>query len=121
VIVLLVGVGAALGAVLRYVVDQLVESTHETVFPFGTFTINVTGSFALGVLTGLGLHHGLNPDVVTVLGAGLLGGYTTFSTWGWESAVLVSDRAVLEALANVLASLGVGAVAAAAGLGLAQL
>jgi fluoride exporter len=121
VITVLVGLAAAGGAMLRYVVDQLVESTHDMVFPFGTFSINVTGSFVLGLLTGLGLHHGLDPTVITVSGAGLLGGYTTFSTWGWESAILVGDRAVLEASANVLASLGVGAAAAAAGLGLALL
>lgn len=118
---LLVGLGAAVGAVLRYLVDQLIESTHDMVFPYGTFTINVTGSFLLGVLTGLGLHHGLDASVVTVAGAGVLGGYTTFSTWGWESVVLLGDRALLETLANVGASLAVGAAAAAAGLGLAQL
>jgi CrcB protein len=121
VITLLVGVAAAAGAVLRYLVDQLIESTHDMAFPWGTFTINVTGSFVLGLLTGLGQHHGLDPSVVTVAGAGLLGGYTTFSTGGWESVILIDDRAVLAAVANVLASLAIGAVAAAAGLGLAQL
>jgi len=120
-IVALVGLGAAIGAVLRYVVDQLVQSTNELVFPLGTLTINVTGSFALGVLTGLALHHGLHSNVVAVLGAGLLGGYTTFSTWGWESVALVGDRALLEGFTNVASSLALGALAAGAGLGLMSL
>jgi CrcB protein len=118
---LLVGLGAAVGAVLRYVVDQFIQSTHDTVFPFGTFVINISGSLLLGLLTGLGLHHGLDASVVTVAGAGVLGGYTTFSTWGWESIVLLGDRAHLEAIGNITASLMVGAAAAAAGLGIAQL
>jgi fluoride exporter len=118
---LLVGIGAAVGAVLRYVIDQIVQRGHDTAFPFGTLTINLTGSFALGLITGLGEHHGLDASVLTVAGAGVLGGYTTFSAWAWESVVLLTDRAVLAMTANITMSLVVGSAAAAAGLGLAQL
>jgi len=121
VITLWVGLAAALGAVLRYVVDRLIESAHDTVFPFGTLTINLSGSFLLGLLTGLELHHGWNPEAVTVLGVGLLGGYTTFSTWSWESVQLAGNRAAIEALGNVFGSLGLGLAAAGAGLALGRL
>jgi len=117
----LVGVAAAGGAVLRYLVDQLVESTHDAVFPFGTLVVNITGSLAFGVVTGLALHHGLDPTAVTVLGAGALGGYTTFSTWAWESVALAEDGDALEAVVNVAATVLFGALAAAAGLLLARL
>jgi fluoride exporter len=121
VIALLVGLGAAVGAMLRYVVDRLIESQRASVFPFGTVTINLSGSLLLGVLTGLGLHHGLDSDAVAVLGAGVLGGYTTFSAWAWETVVLTGDGDVIEAVANVVVSLAGGILAAAAGLGLARL
>jgi fluoride exporter len=109
---------AAVGAPLRYVVDQAVQHRREGAFPLGTFTVNITGSFLLGLLTGLALHHGLSSQVETVLGTGLLGAYTTFSTFGYETIRLLEDGAVYEAALNVLASLTFGLAAAAAGLGL---
>ena len=121
ILALLVGIGASAGALLRYVVDQLVQRGHDTAFPLGTLTINVTGSLALGLITGLSQHHGLDSSVLTVAGAGVLAGYTTFSAWAWESVVLLADRALLAMTANITASLMVGAAAAAAGLGIAQL
>lgn len=116
-----VGVAAAVGAVLRYLVDQGIQHRHEQVLPWGTFVVNISGSFLLGVVTGLGLHHGLPADAVTVLGAGLLGGYTTWSTYLWESLALVESGARPAAAVNLVGSLAAGVVAAAAGLGLALL
>lgn len=118
---LLVALAAAGGAVLRYVVDQLIESTHDAVFPFGTLVVNLSGSFALGIVTGLALHHGLDARTATVLGAGALGGYTTFSTWAWESVALVADGDSLEAVANVAVTVVFGALAAAGGLAIARM
>src|SRR5664280_1096007 len=68
---------------------------------------------------GLALHHGLAHRPTVVLSAGFTGGYTTWSTWAWESLVLAEDGSLLEAGANIGASLVVGVLAAAAGLGLA--
>lgn len=112
---------AALGAVCRYLLDLAIQWRHERSFPFGTLTINVLGSLVLGVVTGLALHHGLAGDAAAILGIGFCGGFTTFSTWTWESLALAQSRAVAAAAANVLGSLALGLVAAAAGLGLAQL
>jgi CrcB protein len=110
---------AAVGAPLRYVVDQTIQHRWPGAFPAGTLTINITGSLLLGLLTGLAAHHGLSPQALTVLGTGLLGSYTTFSTFSYETIRLLEDGAVAEATLNVAASLALGLAAAAAGLGLA--
>ena len=118
---LAVALAAGLGAVCRYLLDEVVSHRTDRVFPFGTVTVNVTGSFVLGLVVGLGLHHHLGGDATAVLGAGFAGGYTTLSTWAWESLELSREGAVRLAFANVIASLGAGLLAGAAGLGLALL
>ena len=90
-------------------------------FPVGTLAVNLSGTLMLGLLTGLAAHHGLSARALTVLGTGLLGAYTTFSTFSWETVRLLEDGAVAEAALNVAGSLALGLVAAAAGLGLALL
>jgi CrcB protein len=115
----LVMVAAAVGAPLRYVVDQAVQHRWPGAFPTGTLTVNLSGSFLLGLLTGLAAHHGFDPQAVTVLGTGLLGAYTTFSTFSYETVRLLEDGAVAEAALTVAGSLALGLAAAAAGLGLA--
>lgn len=120
---MLLGVGVALaaaaGAVCRYLLDQVVQRRHDSVLPIGTLAVNVTGSFALGLLTGLSMHHGVGGTALVVAGAGFLGGYTTWSTFAFESVALVQAGAVWEASINLLASVGLGLLAAAAGLGAA--
>jgi CrcB protein len=72
--------GAA-GALARFTVDGFVSTRRPSDFPFGTLTVNVTGGFTLGLLVGLGLAG----DARFIFGTGLLGGYTTFSTWMFEA------------------------------------
>jgi fluoride exporter len=112
---------AALGAVCRYLLDLTIQWRHERTFPFGTLTINCLGSLVLGLITGLALHHGLGSSTTAIVGIGFCGGFTTFSTWTWESLALAQSDAIGEAAANVLGSVVLGLAAAAAGLGLAQL
>lgn len=116
---LLVTLAAGAGAVCRYLVDGTVQRGRP--FPGGTLLVNVSGSFLLGLLVGLSRHHGLASSTSTVLGAGFLGGYTTLSTWAWESLVLAERDARAIAAANVVGSFALGLAAAAAGLGLALL
>lgn len=121
ILALLVGLGASLGAVGRYLLDQAVTRRRGKPFPAGTWLINITGSFVLGLLTGFAAHHGLSPHVVAVLGVGFCGGYTTFSTFSYETVRLTEDGLGLVALGNVLVSVVTGLAAAALGLGLALL
>jgi CrcB protein len=116
---ILVGLAAALGAVSRYLVDQAVANKWESAFPWGTWVINVTGSFVLGLLTGFALHHGLSAHVVSVLGTGVCGGYTTFSTFNFETVRLAEGGSLVGAVGNIAGSIAAGLLAAAAGLGLA--
>jgi fluoride exporter len=87
---LFVGLAASAGAVARFLLDQVVQSRHDAVFPFGTLVVNVSGSFLLGLLTGLSLHHGLPTGPTVVASAGFAGGYTTCPRgrgrrWPWPS------------------------------------
>jgi CrcB protein len=125
VIAVLVGLAAGVRAVARHVTDLVVQAQHDSVFPVGTFTINFIGSLLLGLITGLGLHHGLSTGpvvvVVVVLSAGFCGGCTTWSTFGYETVALAESGALLEAVGNIAASLAAGLAAAAAGFGVALL
>ena len=112
---------AALGAVLRYVVDAAIIDRTEGFFPWGTFVINVTGSFALGVVTGLGLYHGLTTAPRLVVGTGFCGAYTTFSTFTFETVRLAEEGASASAVRNALGTLVLGGVAAGLGLAIAAL
>jgi len=88
-----IGVLGAAGSLMRFRVGATVTARWPSAFPFGTFAVNVTGSFVLGVLTGLSLSG----DVMLIMGTGLLGGYTTFSTWMVEAQRLgeTGDRTLL--------------------------
>jgi CrcB protein len=112
---------AAIGAPLRYAIDVYVGDRVEGVFPWGTFLINASGSFALGVLTGLALYHGFPKTPKVILGTGFCGAYTTFSTFTFETVRLVEEGAVAEAFRNAAATLVTCSLAAAAGLALAAL
>jgi CrcB protein len=116
-----VALGSALGAPARYLLDGLIQSSHERIFPWGTWTINVTGCFALGLLVGVADHGGVDPRLLAAVGTGFLGAYTTFSTFTWETLRLVEDGSLLAALLNVALSTVLGLAAAAGGLVLGTL
>ena len=115
--VLLVALGAAVGAPLRYLTDRAMRARFGPAFPWGTFVVNVVGSFVLGLVAGAVLE----PAVVAVVGTGFCGALTTYSTFAYETAALYERRARVSALVNVVGSVLAGVAAAAAGwmLGLA--
>ena len=82
-----VGVFGAIGSWARFRVGDLIAARRPSDFPLGTFVVNLTGGFVLGLLTGLSVTG----DALLVLGTGLLGGYTTFSTWMVEAQRLGED------------------------------
>jgi CrcB protein len=110
--VLLVALGAAVGAPLRYLADRTVQARHESAFPWGTLTVNVVGSFLLGFLTGLPASHAVS----VLLGTGFCGALTTYSTFSYETMRLTRSGLRLHALANVVVSLLAGLGAAFVGV-----
>jgi CrcB protein len=109
-------VGGGVGAALRFVIDGLVRSRSSLAYPLATTIINVTGSFGLGLITGLGATSGLPHAWVLVLGGGVMGGYTTFSTASVETVRLIEQRRWGLALLNGVGQLVLGIAAAALGL-----
>ncbi|MGO4301940.1 fluoride efflux transporter CrcB [Leifsonia sp. RAF41] len=120
-LVLAVAAAGGVGAVARFVLDGALRSWLRVGFPIGTTIINVTGSFLLGLVTGLALAHGLPPEWRAVLGTGFLGGYTTFSTASYETVRLAQQRRYRAALVNGVGMLVLALAAAGLGLWLGQL
>ncbi len=106
----------ALGAVARFRVDSVVSARLPSDFPLGTLVVNLTGSFALGVLVGASVPH----RVALLLGTGFMGGYTTFSTWMVESVRLGEVANLAFLLRNLWLSMLIGFAAAGAGFYLGQ-
>ncbi|MEC4018141.1 fluoride efflux transporter CrcB [Streptomyces sp. H27-D2] len=105
---LLVVAGAAAGAPLRYLTDRAVQARHDSVFPWGTFVVNTAGSLVLGTLTGAVTVGAASSQLQLLLGTGLCGALTTYSTFSYETLRLAERGWKFLAAANVVASLLVG-------------
>lgn len=116
-----VALAAGVGAVARWLLDGAVQRRTGGRLPLGTLAVNVSGSFLLGVVTGLGQHAGLPREAVLVLGVGLAGGYTTLSTWAWEAVDLLEQGRAVAAVVSLAGGAVLGLLAAAAGLAVALL
>lgn len=113
---LLVAIGGCLGAVTRYLLDAYVVRHAGSSLPWATLAINVTGAFALGVLTALTVERALLPELLRpALGIGFLGAYTTFSTFAVDAVVLAEGGMLVRAATYVVAMNVVGIAAAVAG------
>jgi CrcB protein len=121
-LVLLVALGGAVGSVGRYLLVQRVQALVEpSGFPFGTLAVNAVGCAAVGVLGGLAESRGLlTPQARAFLAAGVLGGFTTFSAFGFETVALAERGSLGGALANVGLQLGFGLGAVWAGYQVAR-
>ena len=113
---LLVVLGAAAGAPLRYLTDRYFQARYGTGFPWGTLAVNVAGSFALGLVLGLPL----SPGTVALLGTGFCGALTTYSTFSWEILTLSRRGETAAAAGYALLSISAGTGAAVIGGALAQ-
>lgn len=106
----------AVGAPTRYLLEALIQRRHSSgPFPRGTWTVNITGCFFMGILMGMSVHHGLGLATTTVLGTGFLGSYTTFSTFTVQTALLASGPEARTAVRYIVSSVTMGCVAAGAG------
>ncbi|MFB7183137.1 fluoride efflux transporter CrcB [Streptomyces sp. NPDC056257] len=109
---LLVVVGAVVGAPLRYLTDRTVQARHDSVFPWGTFVVNAAACLLLGVLTGALLAGAASSRLQLLLGTGLCGALSTYSTFSYETLRLAERGWRFLAAANVVMSVlvGLGAV-----------
>lgn len=114
--VLLVAVGGAVGSVARYLVSTAVQTRVGLGFPLGTFVVNIVGSFLIGTVFGLFEAGNLSPRGRLLIGIGFLGGFTTFSTFSYESFVLLTGRSIAFFLTNTLGSVVSGLLACWGGL-----
>ncbi|MCL4845270.1 MAG: fluoride efflux transporter CrcB [Acidobacteria bacterium] len=115
---LLVGAGGFLGANARFILARGIGTMIDTRFPLGTLVVNISGSFLMGIL-GAVLADRVLPDAPGVrmaLAIGFLGGFTTFSTFEFETHALLEEGSWLLATANVLVSVLVGLLAVRAGI-----
>ncbi|MET7290770.1 fluoride efflux transporter CrcB [Streptomyces griseoloalbus] len=117
---LLVIAGAMVGAPLRYLTDRAVQARHDTLFPWGTFTVNVVGCLILGVLTGAVTYGAASDSVRLLVGTGFCGALTTYSTFSYETLRLAETGARFFAAANVVVGVVAGVAAAFTGAGLAR-
>jgi CrcB protein len=120
-VILTVALGGALGSVGRYLVAGAVQPAWWPGFPFGIFVVNVTGGLAMGLITALAaLKLNLTPEMRAFLTTGILGGYTTFSTFSLDSAMLMERGAYAQAGAYVIGSVVLSILALFAGLWLVR-
>jgi CrcB protein len=116
-----VGVGGGLGALLRYYVASLVQPAGY-LFNWGIFLVNISGGFVMGLIVeGSALRLNLSPDLRAFLTVGILGGYTTFSTFSLDSALLLQRGEYLQAAGYIIGSVVLSILALFAGLWIVRL
>ena len=119
---LFLAVGGAFGAVSRYLVQGWVQDLAGGRFPWGTFAVNISGSFVLGLVFALTMDRAiLSPEIRIPLMIGFIGSYTTFSTLMLESWVLVEEGDLVRMFANLAGSVVIGMIAVVAGLAVGRL
>lgn len=116
IVTIAIGLMGGLGSVARFAVHRGITREDPSAFPLGTFIVNMLGAFAIGVLYGADV----NDDVALIAGVGFLGGFTTFSTWMFESERLNVDGYPLTAVRNIAFSTAVGFLGVVAGVALGQ-
>ena len=118
---LYIAVGGAIGSVTRYFIGMAIQQRVGTTFPFGTLVINITGSFLLGFLLRATFSTTtLSPEQRALLTTGFCGGYTTFSTFSFDTAGMIEDGSYARAITYLGLSVVVSLVATFAGFALAQ-
>lgn len=121
-LILLVGLGGFVGAVMRYLVTGWVQDLfHSASFPYGIFTVNIIGCLVIGVLAGVSESRNfLGPEVRALVIVGLLGGFTTFSAFGYESFELLRNGQSAAAFSNMFLQVAVGVAAVWVGYSVSQ-
>ena len=117
---ILVATGGAIGATARHFASKAALVLLPATFPWGTYLINITGCIAMGVVAGLGGAGSVSPSTRLFLATGVLGGYTTFSAFGLEAHILLSNGRSTAAVGYVLGQLVLGVLGVYLGLAIAR-
>jgi fluoride exporter len=113
---LMIGVGGFFGAISRFFVSTQVQKLSNSFFPFGTLTVNMLGCLLIGFLFGaVNSTQLFSLSVKHLLNTGFIGAFTTFSTFGYETFILIRDKKFIQALANILIQIVVGILAISLG------
>jgi fluoride exporter len=112
---LLVGSGSFIGGILRYLLSLAVQNKTLSLFPFGTFTVNIMGCFLIGIIWGASEKIDLSTDARLFLATGICGGFTTFSAFSQETFSLLRDGQITYAMIYILVSVVIGLLATYAG------
>lgn len=117
-----VGIGGAIGSILRFMLTYISVERFGPAFPIGTLSVNLVGSFLIGVIAELAItgNFGVSRETRTFITVGILGGFTTFSSFSYDTLVLVRDAGVPSALGYVAGSVVFGLLAAYAGVVIAR-
>lgn len=107
----LVGIGGAIGSILRYLAATNIQSKFLSAFPYGTMCINISGCFLIGIIYAFAERNNLSPEWRFFLATGICGGYTTFSTFSYESLSLLRDGEIFYAGLYIAASVFLGIMA----------
>jgi CrcB protein len=104
-ILAMVGLGGAIGSMARYLIANLLQPAYWTGFPYGIFMVNVTGGLIMGIFTeAMALKFHVSPEMRAFLTTGILGGYTTFSTFSLEAGMLIQRQTYSQAVVYILGS-----------------
>jgi len=115
----MVALGAAIGAPMRYLIDRSIQARHDGAFPWGTFTVNLLACMVLGTVTGAVTSGAAPRTLQALIGTGLCGALSTYSTFSYESMRLNEEGARFFAVANIVVSVFAGFGAASLGAALA--
>lgn len=119
--ILLVGSGGFVGSVTRFLIARYIELKYLSSFPYGTFVVNAAGCLVIGIIYGLSVKNVTSPEIRLLLATGFCGGFTTFSTFSYETLALLQDNQIFIAFLYVAGSLLLGVAAAWFGLNLTKL
>ncbi len=120
-VIIVVGIGSFIGGILRYLLSQLIQTKFLSIFPFGTFTVNIIGCFLIGLVFGLSERSYISLEWRLFFATGLLGGFTTFSSFSNETVTLIHDGQSWLALLYVASSVLIGLIATFAGISIIKL
>lgn len=118
---LLIGAGGFTGSVARYLIARYVELQFFTSFPLGTLLVNVAGCFVIGIIYGLAVRDLASPEIRFLLATGFCGGFTTFSSFSYESVGLLQDNQLWYAFLYLAGSLLLGLIAVWIGILIAKI